>query len=206
MICIRRSIIWRTEVKIEPQRRKGRRSMRTRFELGWATAFSIVAAALAAGPLCAADANGTGNLLSARAAATAQSVPADQVIRVIEDRSVGNHWLLCRNPEHPAGPRRLLLLTPPSSRGGQAKKHPSPTAFQVARPSAPVPPMIRSGDLLIVEENTSVAEVRLAGVALESATAGGVLRVRLEMDARVIRAVAVAPNRALLAPQTEVEP
>ena len=66
--------------------------------------------------------------------------------------------------------------------------------------------MIRSGDLLIVEENTSVAEVRLAGVALESATAGGVLRVRLEMDARVIRAVAVAPNRALLAPQTEVEP
>src|ERR1035438_2099013 len=36
--------------------------------------------------------------------------PPGRLIRVIEDPSLGDRWLLCRNLDHPGGPGRLLMV------------------------------------------------------------------------------------------------
>jgi hypothetical protein len=56
--------------------------------------------------------------------------------------------------------------------------------------------VIRSGDRLIVERNTSVVEERLEAVALGPAMKGASLEVRLAIGGNVLRAVALGPGHA----------
>ena len=57
-------------------------------------------------------------------------------------------------------------------------------------------PLIRSGDRLVIEENSAVVEARLEAVALGPAAVGAEFKARLAIGGRVVRAVALGPGRA----------
>jgi hypothetical protein len=109
------------------------------------------------------------------------------IVREIDDPHNGDRWLLERDPGHPGGPGRLLLVS-------VLRKEPLNANQAQAEASAPV---IRSGDRVLVEENTPVVEARLEAVALAPAQPGSVFNVRLTVGGRVVRAVAVSPGRAV---------
>ncbi len=128
-----------------------------------------------------------------------QSLPAaySEIVREIDDPHNGARWLLVRDPSHPGGPGRLLLV------GGfrpQNRSGPSQPGVEPPRP------VIRSGDRLIVEENTAVVEARLEAVALGPAVIGSPFDARLKIGGNVVRVVAVAPGRAAFQPRTETRP
>lgn len=61
-------------------------------------------------------------------------------------------------------------------------------------------PVIHAGEAVQVEEHSAVVDANLQAVALSSAAPGGILRVRLRIGGRVLRARAVAAGRATLEP------
>jgi hypothetical protein len=154
-------------------------------------------------------------IVSGRAAPPASS---PQVVREIDDPSNGNRWLLLRDWNCPGGPGRLLLLASSSV----AARHAAPPEKQsapqnppfstpalaanafVGLPSAalsiaaPVAPIIRPGDALIVEEQTPILDARLTATSLGTAPVGAMLTARLEIGGKVVRVRALGPGRATL--------
>jgi len=126
--------------------------------------------------------------------------PEGQVLRQIEDPSTGGLWLLLRDRNRPGGPGRLVLAR-------QRTNTQRATSGGLAQPlSAGERPVIHTGDALMVEEHTAVADVRLEAVALEPAAKGAHFKARLKMGGKVVRVVAVSPGRANFAPVGEVGP
>jgi hypothetical protein len=129
----------------------------------------------------------------------------DEVVREIDDPHMGARWLLMRDPSHPGGPGRLLLadgiLNPARQRD---LAHKDEAGIRPSRME--LSPVLHAGDRLIVEENTPVVEARLEAVALGPANIGSVLSVRLSLGGKVVRAVALAPGRAMLQPEMEARP
>jgi hypothetical protein len=118
---------------------------------------------------------------------------AGEIVREIDDPHTGAHWMLMRDPDHPAGPGRLVLAA--GTHNDLRSGHPE---------VEPLRPVIRAGDRLVVEENTAVVESRLEAVALGPAVIGSPLDVRLKIGGKVIRAVALGPGRAAF--QAEARP
>lgn len=138
------------------------------------------AAALAAGAM----------LLPGSAAADDRTSGALPEARLeIDDPSTGVRWLLVRDEGHPGGPGRLIRVEPDRA----DLRSPSHDEVLVTRPA------IRTGDRLRLEEHTGVVDAVLEAVALASARPGALLKVRLKIGGRVVRAIAVAPGRAVLA-------
>jgi hypothetical protein len=124
----------------------------------------------------------------------ALQAPGVNLVREIDDPHNGDRWLLVRDPGHPAGPGRLLLVS--------AVRR-EPLNVRQAGPEAKAPaPVIRSGDRVIVEENTPVVEARLEAVAMGPAQPGSAFNVRLAVGGRVVRAIAVGPGRAAFQEET----
>ena len=121
---------------------------------------------------------------------------ASQVFREIDDPHSGAVWVLLRDPDRPAGPGRLLLAAQPSSPRPRAPKH--------LPPIGQGQPVIHAGDALIVEEHTAVVDARLAAIALAPAAKGALLQARLKIGGKVVHVTALAPGRAMLAPDAEV--
>jgi hypothetical protein len=119
---------------------------------------------------------------------------ACNLVRELDDSNTGKRWLLMRDSAHPGGPGRWVL----SSRGWGA----------VGTGNVPVAPLpvIRPGDLLIVEQDSALIHARLEAVALGSAVPGSVVNVRLQIGGEVFRAVALGPGRAAFKPDEGVEP
>jgi hypothetical protein len=135
--------------------------------------------------------------------AQAKASTPDEVVREIDDPHTGARWLLMRDPSHPGGPGRLLE----STRNPARQRHPArQDAAGVKASSAELRPVLHAGDRLIVEENSAVVESRLEAVALGPAVLGSVLNVRLSVGGKVVRAVALAPGRAVLQPGMEARP
>jgi|SRR5271157_3406430 len=129
-----------------------------------------------------------------------------RVLRVIDDPSTGAHWLLLADGVNPAGPGRMVLIAEPRK---LAVRNETGSARVVRAPDSdetPLLPVIRPGDRLIVEESTPVVEARLEAVALGAAVSGSAFNARLRIGGRVVRAVALAPGRAVFAPESEVRP
>jgi hypothetical protein len=123
-----------------------------------------------------------------------------EALQEIEDPSTGNRWLLLRDLNRPAGPGRLVLTrqgNSPWTREGNGA---------VPLVSAGAGPFIHTGDALLVEEHTPVADTRLEAVALGPAVKGTYFRARLKIGGKVARVMAIAPGRAVFGPESEVEP
>jgi hypothetical protein len=121
---------------------------------------------------------------------------AGAVLREIDDPAAHGSWLLVRDPVHLAGPGRWIW----APRGGSSRES---SAGVAAYTGVAIKPVILAGDRLVVEEETSVVEARLAATALGPAPAGAALRVRIEIGGKVVRAIAIGPGRARLAPELE---
>jgi len=126
--------------------------------------------------------------------------PGGEALREIEDPFTGNRWLLLRDPNRPAGPGRLVLTRQGNSSQTRRGDGAAPTL------SSSAGPLIHTGDALVVEEHTSVADTRLEAVALGPATKGAYFKARLKIGGRVARVMAIAPGRAIFGPESEIEP
>jgi len=124
------------------------------------------------------------------------------VVRVIDDPHSGERWLLLRNLTTPAGPGRMVLE---SNRQGEMGQSQPRVGVSGTRPIS-IPPVIRAGDRLVVEEDSARVEVRLEAVALGPAASGSNLDVRLKIGGKVVRAVALGPGRAAFAPEGGARP
>lgn len=124
-----------------------------------------------------------------------------EVIREIDDPHTGDRWLLMSNDQLPGGPGRLVLL-----RGHRKDSAGASGRAAAGRVEAPLPPVIRSGDPLIVEEHTARVDAVLQARALSPAAVGSALNARLTIGGNVVRAVALGPGRAALQPETGVRP
>lgn len=126
-------------------------------------------------------------------------LPDERVLRKIDDPATGHLWLVLRNPNHPAGPGRLV----PAPRAlachekGGASKQPSVSGEPI---------VIHAGDVVTVEEHTPVLEMRLQAMALQSSLKGGYFKARLKIGGRVARVMAVAPGHAVFGADGEVTP
>jgi hypothetical protein len=124
--------------------------------------------------------------------------PQGQIYREIDDPHTGDRWLLLRNEEFPGGPGRLVRV---AASGHVAGGAPGQSVGQPVAAVTPVLPVIRSGDRVIVEEHTDVADARLEARALKPAAVGTVFEARLMIGGRVVRVVALGPGRAVFEPE-----
>ena len=125
-----------------------------------------------------------------------QAASAEPAVRAIDDPSAGVRWLLIPDPVNPAGPG-LFIRTSPLTNGLRKTSHAE---------TLNATPIIHAGDLVQVEEHTPVLDADLEAVALCTAAPGASLRVRLKVGGRVVRAIALAPGRALLGRPWEARP
>jgi len=112
-----------------------------------------------------------GRLLgSLLAIAVAASVSAHgEIRREIADPCLRSRWLLIVDPAHPGWPGRLVLKA--SSQGFRDDG---------ARPATATGPLaIRAGDQVSVDQSSPILRAQFQAVALQSATVGEVLKVRL---------------------------
>ena len=161
----------------------------------------VVMAGMLFGVLVAAAAGQTPVPGAVEAGTPVGPAPVGEVLRQIDDPAANGIWLLVRDPEHQAGPGRLIWVP----RGASPALHSTDTVAAPA-PKQVLKPVIFTGDQLVVEEETSVVDARLAATALNPAPVGAPLHVRLEVGGKVVRAIAVAPGLARLAPELEIEP
>lgn len=161
-------------------------------------ALLVLAAALAAHGQTA-TATEAGPRVLASSPRLAQVEALAEVVREIDDPHTGAHWLLMRDSSHPGGPDRMVLVKSVGDPVLQNKTAVEP-------PRVELRPVLHAGERLIVEENTPLVEARLEAVALGPAAIGSALAVRLTIGGKVVRALALAPGRAVLQPETEARP
>jgi hypothetical protein len=142
------------------------------------------------------------------ASAWAQSIAASELrkatdtnaIRVIRDPHTALRWRLERDPARSGAPGRMVLLSDQERSQPESVNIVNGVVDRVMKPNRNSPyPVIRSGDRLILEEDSAVAEVRLEAVALGSAVEGEEFRARVVIGGKILRAVAIAPGRAAFA-------
>ena len=173
---------------------------------GIQTGIRIGLAALMAVPLSgqSADAPSAARRMAVSASVSAAARSAGEVVREIDDPYTGSRWLLVRNLRDPAGPGLLVLAAPSGNPFRSSERHEDARALTAPAAAPPAfRPVIRAGDRLVVEQNTARIEARLEAVALGPAGAGQSFAARLEAGGKVVRAVAIAPGRANLAPAAE---
>jgi hypothetical protein len=115
--------------------------------------------------------------------------------RVIRDPHTSMCWLLERNPARRSGPGRMVLLGEQEALDLESARIAKKVAEMKKEKASPV---IRSGDRVVVEENSVAVEARLEAVALASAIEGAEFRVRLAIGGHILRVVAIAPGRAVV--------
>jgi hypothetical protein len=166
-------------------------------QAGWGYVAIATAALLARGQAArgfsAEEANPTPRVLLASPAPTVEPEPVyGEAVREIDDPHTGDRWLLLRDPGHPGGPGRLERV-----RGqGNTAREKGHGGLDPASYRIPQSPVIRAGDRLVIEEDTTVISSRLAAVALGPAVIGASFEARLQIGGKVVQAVALAPGRA----------
>jgi hypothetical protein len=124
-----------------------------------------------------------------------------KIFREIDDPHTGDRWLLVRDSQLPGGPGRLVRVAGCRERCGDG------TAQLTGQPGeAALPPVIHTGDQLVIEEHTERVDALLVARALNPATSGNVLDVRLAIGGKVVRVVALGPGRAVLQAEASVRP
>ncbi len=136
------------------------------------------------------------------AQAIAGGVLAGGVLKEIDDSCTGDQWLLVRDANHPAGPGRLVRITPT---GRMVPPVEALKTVQDLREQAAVP-IIHTGDVLVLEESTPLVEARLEARALGPAICGAEFNARLTIGGKIVRAVALGKGRAAFASVAGMKP
>ncbi len=127
------------------------------------------------------------------------------VLAEIGDPSTGCRWIVVGNAAHPEGPGRVLLV------GGSVAVRDA-VSTRSARPAKVsvqnelLQPAIQTGNVVVVEEHTSVVDASLAAIALSRAAPGEEFRARLKIGDKVVRARAIDSVRATLVTKREAQP
>jgi len=143
---------------------------------------------------------------SANAIVSSAPVQSNEILRVIDDPGTHERWLVVADPQHPGGPARLVKSSEYEREVGAQGAAPVKVQSAVKAHIEARKPVIRPGELLIVEEHSQFIDMRLEAVALSQAVVGDTFDVRLKVGGKVVRAVATAPGHARLAAQTGVRP
>ncbi len=120
--------------------------------------------------------------------------------RELVDPCLGSHWQLQLDPEHPERPGRLVRVGASEGAGDFTN---------LTQPVA-----IRSGEQVIVEQDSPSLRAKFQAIAIEPANAGALLRVRLSLGAkaptgiqgRIVRVIATGAGRARWVFEEEVKP
>jgi hypothetical protein len=140
-----------------------------------------------------------------------QSGQQGEILREIDDLHTGDRWLLMRNDQNPGGPGRMVLVTADrrpiamSAQQGAGQVGAGHTEAGHAE-EAVAPPIIRSGDRLIIEKHTAVVDAVLEARAVTPAALGATFDVRLTIGGKVVRAVALGSGRAAFQTLTGARP
>lgn len=130
---------------------------------------------------------------------------AQRATREIQDAGVGIVWLLVKDNQHPGAPGRLVAVDAAQAATGQPL-----AAGNSGDLSVPILPprrrVLRGGDRILIEEDSPMVHLRLAGVALGPACEGQSLEARLEAGGKTVRVVALGPGRARLAQNPGAKP
>jgi len=114
---------------------------------------------------------------------------AVEAMREIDDPEGGARWLLYDDGLHPGGPGRLVAI-------------PKADAVKIGAKERTIEPplrvIVRGGERVTVEQQTKELQARFEAVALGPARSGEELDVRLRINGRKMRVVALAPGRVLL--------
>jgi hypothetical protein len=113
-----------------------------------------------------------------------------RAVRLIEDRSTHQCWVLLKDLVYPAGPARLKPACNSDLAVPGSKK-----ATAILRSSRPVP-VIHPGQLLVVTQRTPQSELHLEATALGTAAVGEILRVQLKGAGWILPVIADAAGRA----------
>jgi hypothetical protein len=139
-------------------------------------------------------------LLSSGGLASFEKQAQEEIVREIDDPHTGDRWLLMRDGRFPGGPGRLVLAEAHRNvTGASGRAAGQPDEAQLI-------PVIHTGDRLIVEEHTAIVDAVLEARALNPATAGAQLEVRLTIGGNVLRVMALGPGRAALIAETGKRP
>jgi len=122
-----------------------------------------------------------------------------QVIRIIEDFATHRRWLLERDSTKPSAPARLVPL--PAGRSCAFLETHRNSALLQGSFQSPAIPVIRAGDTLLATARSSVSDTEVEAIALTAASVGEGMRVRLKVGGGSLRAIAIAPGRAMLIAQ-----
>lgn len=119
-------------------------------------------------------------------------------LRVIADHNLHLRWLLVRDEKNHGGPGRMV---PTGEEPNEL-----PVNSESVRPRMVEATVIRPGDRVVIEEHTAKVEAYLEATALGAAAAGSAFEARLRIGARVVRALGIAPGRAVLATDRGARP
>jgi hypothetical protein len=125
------------------------------------------------------------------------------IVREIDDPRNGDRWLLIENESHPGGPGRLVLADARGGPGDASEANETRATKQATREADTLPPVIRAGERVVVEEHTAMVEAHLEAVAMAPAWVGSAFNVRLSIGGRIVRVVAEGPGRAILQVETQ---
>jgi hypothetical protein len=154
---------------------------------GWIAGFLLVSAYVCTGTAQSLVSTGANAAHGAQAIASV----SERIVREIRDPHTGTRWLVLKSTQNSGGPGRAVTVADPAWK-----------AVQRAAPEI----VIRPGDKVVVEEHTAAVDGRFEAMALAAAASGCQFDARLKIGGRVVRAVALAPGRAILAPSGEVRP
>ena len=114
--------------------------------------------------------------------AARESLAGEGIVTEKTDPATGARWVMVRDAANPGGPGRWVMADSGVGSGAFFAKE----------------LVIRSGDRIVVEEQTAVSEAWLEATALTSAACGGDLRARIAIGGRTVTARAIAAGRAEL--------
>lgn len=132
------------------------------------------------------------------------------VLREAVDPCLGLHWQWMADPSHPEWPYHLVLVDKTAAPAAHGPVSLGALSLPQAA-SALQSPVIRAGELITVLQQTGTLTARLQALALDSASAGHALRVRLTVSSErsygmnsllsstgpIITVTAEAPGRAV---------
>jgi len=116
---------------------------------------------------------------------------------VIQDPALHQGWRVVRIANHPEWPARLQRVSEGAVDCSQSNE--ADGVLPARTPAASLtPPIVHSGDVLVISEETAVLRGEFDAIALSNAGPGDAIRVRLRFADKVVRVRVTAKGRAVL--------